>query len=160
MALRSGLRKLASRVADQALGRGARPPAPQRAEPRPSPPPRPAGPGPGASAEPDPALPARLQDLYRRAVAALRQVHDPELPLNIFDLGLVYAIEVHADGRARVAMTLTSPSCPEGPAILAEATRVLRETEGVVYPRVDLVWDPPWDPAHLPLEARIGLGIG
>ncbi len=172
MALRRGLRKLAGRAANKALGRDEAPHS--RFEPRasaraPKPPttpepkpwaglPRP--PKPPDLAEPDSAWPEDKQDLHRRLVANLRQVYDPEIPINIFDLGLVYAVHIEGEGeKVRVELTLTSPACPMGPQIVADATRAIRETEGVVYPRVDLVWEPPWDPSELPEETRLELGF-
>ena len=62
-------------------------------------------------------------------------------------------------GRVVVRLTLTSPACPMGPLILEDARRAVQAAEGVVFPRVDLVWDPPWDPAALPEETRLELGI-
>lgn len=173
MALRRGLTKLAKRAASKALGRPEREPAPasrweSRSSPRaPTPPPAPPRPvsttprppGPRQLAEPDPAWPEQRQDLHRRVVAALREVYDPEIPINIFDLGLVYGIELGDEGRVRVAMTLTSPACPMGPMIIEEATRAVRDIEGVVFPRIDLVWDPPWDPSELPEDTRLELGF-
>jgi metal-sulfur cluster biosynthetic enzyme len=172
MALRRGLTKLAKRAAGKALGRSQ--PSPRAFEPKasvrspaPSPPspeaaasstaPRP--PKPPELAEPDAAWPEGKQDLHRRLVAALRQVYDPEIPINIFDLGLVYAVEIGEEGKVKVDLTLTSPACPMGPLIVEDTTRAVRETEGVVYPRVDLVWDPPWDPSELPEETRLELGF-
>ncbi len=169
MALRRGLRKLAGRAASKALGRSE--PAPRTQEPRasaraPSPPPEsppvssaPRPPSPPELAQPDPAWPEDKQDLHRRLVAGLRQVYDPEIPINIFDLGLVYGVHIEGEGKVRVDLTLTSPACPMGPLIVEDATRAIRETRGVVYPRVDLVWEPPWDPSELPEETRLELGF-
>jgi metal-sulfur cluster biosynthetic enzyme len=169
MALRRGLRKLAGRAASKALGRPEPPPRghePRASAKAPAPPPPPVPvsatprpPGPLELAEPDPAWAEDKQDLHRRLVAALRQVYDPEIPINIFDLGLVYGVHIEDEGRVRVDLTLTSPACPMGPMIVEDATRAIRETEGVVYPRVDLVWDPPWDPSELPEETRLELGF-
>jgi metal-sulfur cluster biosynthetic enzyme len=116
-------------------------------------------PTPPELAEPDAGWHEDKQDLHRRLVAGLRQVYDPEIPINIFDLGLVYGVHIEEEGRVRVELTLTSPACPMGPLIIEDATRAIRETEGVVYPRVDLVWDPPWDPSELPEETRLELGF-
>ena len=174
MALRRGLTKLAKRAAGKALGRD-EPPAPHRGryEPRastaaptpPSEPPQvfgstaPRPPKPPELAEPDADWSEDKQDLHRRLVAGLRQVYDPEIPINIFDLGLIYGVHIEDGGKVRVDLTLTSPACPMGPIIVEDATRAIRETEGVVYPRVDLVWDPPWDPSELPEETRLELGF-
>ncbi|MFH1469800.1 MAG: iron-sulfur cluster assembly protein [Pseudomonadota bacterium] len=160
MAVRTGLKKLASRVADRALGRQERRPEPTRpAAPPPPPLPVERPPTPALLAEPPAELCEEDQAIHRGVVAALRQVFDPEIPLNIFDLGLIYGLEVRPGGRVVVKLTLTSPACPMGPMILDDARRAVQETEGVVYPRVDLVWDPPWDPQMLPEETRLELGI-
>jgi metal-sulfur cluster biosynthetic enzyme len=116
-------------------------------------------PQPPQLAQPDPSWPAAKQELHHRLVAALRQVYDPEIPINIFDLGLIYGVHIGDEGRVRVDLTLTSPACPMGPLIVQDTTRAIRETEGVVYPRVDLIWEPPWDPSALPEETRLELGF-
>jgi len=172
MALRRGLTKLAKRAAGKALGRSEPTPSSRwessASERAPAPPPPvdptpistlPRPPKPPELAEPDADWPEEKQDLHRRLVAALRQVYDPEIPINIFDLGLIYAVEIGEEGKVKVNLTLTSPACPMGPLIVEDTTRAIRETEGVVYPRVDLIWDPPWDPSELPDETRLDLGF-
>ena len=167
MALRRGLKKLAKRAAGKALGRDDRP-APSRFDERSSavapvqPPPAPElprPPGPLELAEPAEDWPEDRQALHRRLVAALREGYDPEIPINIFDLGLVSGIDTEVEGRVKVDITLTSPACPMGPLIVDDTTRAVRETVGVVHPRVDVVWDPPWDPSELPEETRLELGF-
>jgi FeS assembly SUF system protein len=92
-------------------------------------------------------------------VGALRTVYDPEIPVNIYDLGLVYEIDVKPEGRVDIRMTLTAPACPvagEMPGVVED--RVM-QVPGVSEVRVDLVWDPPWDRAMLSDEAKLQLGL-
>lgn len=88
---------------------------------------------------------------------ALRQVKDPELGINIVDLGLVYDIDVEG-GDVHVKMTLTSPGCPAGPEILTEADRVARMLDGVEDVDVELVWEPFWTPDRIDPKVRAFLG--
>jgi metal-sulfur cluster biosynthetic enzyme len=88
---------------------------------------------------------------------ALRQVKDPELDLNIVDLGLVYDIEVE-EGNVNVKMTLTSPGCPVGPQIMGDADRVIRMLDGVKDVKVELVWEPFWTPERIDPKLRSFLG--
>jgi metal-sulfur cluster biosynthetic enzyme len=89
---------------------------------------------------------------------ALREVQDPELGINIVDLGLVYDIEVDGPD-ARVTMTLTSPGCPAGGQILSGAKQAAESVEGVEEAEVDLVWKPFWTPDRIDPEIRASLGI-
>ena len=91
-------------------------------------------------------------------LAALREVVDPELGLNVVDLGLVYGVEL-ADGDVRVAMTMTSQACPLGAYLTTEAEAAIRgRAPGARSVRVDLVWDPPWRPEMMSETARRALG--
>ena len=89
---------------------------------------------------------------------ALRQVKDPELDMNIVDLGLVYDVEV-ADGDVRIAMTLTSPGCPAGPMITNDVYKVVRALEGVQDVDVDIVWEPYWTPERIDPKVRALMGL-
>ncbi|HYK82414.1 MAG TPA: metal-sulfur cluster assembly factor [Gemmatimonadales bacterium] len=89
---------------------------------------------------------------------ALRQVKDPELDMNIVDLGLVYDVEVEA-GTVRVQMTLTSPGCPAGPMITNDAYRVLRGLEGVADVDIEIVWEPYWTPERMDPKVRALMGL-
>ena len=91
-------------------------------------------------------------------VAALRTVTDPELHVNIVDLGLVYSVACNED-QVDVEMTLTSPACPAGPQILRDATNALEKVEGVTKANVKLVMNPPWTTERMTDEARDELGI-
>lgn len=89
---------------------------------------------------------------------ALRQVDDPEIQINIVDLGLIYGIAVDA-GQVRVAMTMTTPACPVGPYLAEEVERVVRaRVPKDTRVAVDLVWDPPWTPDMMSETAKTGLG--
>ena len=90
---------------------------------------------------------------------ALQDCYDPEIPVNIVDLGLVYDVEVEDDTVA-VKMTLTTPGCGMGGMIASNAQSLIMEIPGVKEANVDLVWDPPWDPSRISEEARQKLGIG
>ena len=89
---------------------------------------------------------------------ALRGVKDPELNLNIIDLGLVYEIEVKEDGKVHIRMTLTSPGCPAGPEIVGDVKRTVEELEGVTGAEVEIVWEPYWTPERMDPRIRAFLG--
>jgi metal-sulfur cluster biosynthetic enzyme len=91
-------------------------------------------------------------------VSALKTVKDPELNVNVVDLGLVYSIQTH-DDQVDVEMTLTSPACPAGPEILRNAVAALEKVEGVSKANVRLVMSPPWSPERMSDEARDELGF-
>jgi metal-sulfur cluster biosynthetic enzyme len=103
-----------------------------------------------------PPTPAALSaDMVRQA---LRQVKDPELDMNIIDLGLVYDVAI-ADGEVRVEMTLTSPGCPAGPMITNDAYRVIRALDGVKDVDVAIVWEPYWTPERMDPKVRALMGL-
>ena len=89
---------------------------------------------------------------------ALRAVKDPELGLNIMDIGLVYDAVVSEEGDVRVKMTLTSPGCPSGAEIMQDARTVLQDLEGVRSVEIDLVWEPYWTPDRIDPRVRAFLG--
>ena len=89
---------------------------------------------------------------------ALRKVKDPELNLNIIDLGLVYEIAVH-DGEVHVQMSLTSPGCPSGPEIMSDAQTAVEAMQGVTKVDVELVWSPYWTPDRIDPKVRAYLGL-
>ena len=90
---------------------------------------------------------------------ALRAVKDPELGLNIIDLGLVYDVEVHEGGKVHVRMTLTSPGCPAGGEIIQSVRDVASELEGVTDVEVELVWEPYWTPERIDPKIRAMMGF-
>jgi len=89
---------------------------------------------------------------------ALRQVKDPELDMNIVDLGLVYDVEVD-DGLVRINMTLTSPGCPAGPMITNDIYKAVRAIEGVKDVDIDIVWEPYWTPERIDPKIRAMMGF-
>lgn len=98
-------------------------------------------------------------DLYEAVVTALREIFDPEIPVNIYDLGLIYGVDVSADGAVAVTMTLTTPHCPVAESMPAEVEMRVAAVPGVRDAEVNLVWDPAWDPAKMSDEARLELGM-
>lgn len=98
-------------------------------------------------------------ELYEIVIAAIREIFDPEIPVNIYDLGLIYNVEVTPDGDAAVTMTLTTPHCPVAESMPAEVEMRVSSVPGVRTADVNLVWDPPWDPAKMSDEARLELGM-
>jgi FeS assembly SUF system protein len=98
-------------------------------------------------------------DLYEGVITALREIFDPEIPVNIYDLGLIYGVDVSSDGAAVVTMTLTTPHCPVAESMPAEVEMRVAAVPGVRDAEVNLVWDPPWDPAKMSDEAKLELGM-
>ncbi len=90
---------------------------------------------------------------------ALHTCYDPEIPVNIVDLGLIYDVDINGD-KVNVKMTLTTPGCGMGAMITSDAQQKILELPGVSEAKVDLVWDPPWDPSKISDEAKQKLGIG
>jgi|SRR5579859_5530542 len=106
-----------------------------------------------------PATPSPAPGLSEEQVrSALRRVKDPELNLNIVDLGLIYEVEVTEGRNVHVEMTLTSPGCPSGPEIMSEAQRVIESLEGVGNVDIELVWSPYWTPERIDPRLRAFLG--
>lgn len=97
--------------------------------------------------------------LYDGIIEALKDIFDPEIPVNIYDLGLIYGVEVSEDGHAVVSMTLTTPHCPVAETMPAEVELRVGAVPGVGDVEVNLVWDPPWDPAKMSDEAKLELGM-
>jgi FeS assembly SUF system protein len=99
------------------------------------------------------------QGLKRHVIGALRTIFDPELPVNIYDLGLVYGLDVDADGRVDIRMTLTAPGCPVAQTFPAQVEQTVAEVKGVSSAHVEIVWDPPWDQSRMSEAARLQLGL-
>jgi FeS assembly SUF system protein len=99
------------------------------------------------------------EEIRERVVERLRTVYDPEIPVNIYELGLIYGIEVEGDGEVRIRMTLTSPMCPAAEMLPPEVETKAREVEGVKSVTLDLVWDPPWSPERMSEAAKLELGM-
>jgi FeS assembly SUF system protein len=90
---------------------------------------------------------------------ALRSCFDPEIPVNIYELGLVYNIEIAAGGVVTIQMTLTSPHCPAAQSLPAEVASKVRAVPGVMDAKIDLVWEPPWEPSRMSEAAKLQLGM-
>ncbi|AWV22748.1 putative cytosolic protein [Roseomonas mucosa] len=104
-----------------------------------------------------PAAPEGVQE--DAVLNALKTVFDPEIPVDIYEMGLIYAVEIGEDGTVKVEMTLTTPSCPsaqELPTMVEEAVRTVPNVSDV---EVEVVWDPPWDPSRMSEDARLALNM-
>jgi len=97
--------------------------------------------------------------LTEQVTAALRQVYDPEIPVNIYDLGLIYRLDVDDLGVVEVDMTLTAPGCPVAQTFPGTVEGEIRKVPGVTAVHVELVWDPPWDQDRMSDEAKLELGL-
>jgi FeS assembly SUF system protein len=97
-------------------------------------------------------------DLYEAVIAALKEIFDPEIPVNIYDLGLIYNVEING-GHALVTMTLTTPHCPVAESMPAEVEMRVGAVPGVGDAEVNLVWEPAWSPTNMTDEARLELGM-
>lgn len=97
-------------------------------------------------------------DLYEDVIAALKEIYDPEIPVNIYDLGLIYNVEVN-DGHVLVTMTLTTPHCPVAESMPGEVEMRVGSVPGVGDAEVNLVWEPAWSPENMTDEARLELGM-
>ena len=98
-------------------------------------------------------------ELYEAVVAALKDIYDPEIPVNIYDLGLIYGVDVTADGHAVVTMTLTTPHCPVAETMPTEVELRVGAVPGIGSSEVNLVWEPAWDPAKMSDDAKLELGM-
>lgn len=94
-----------------------------------------------------------------QVLEALRTCFDPEIPVNIYDLGLIYDVKVGPEGAVGIQMTLTSPHCPAVQSLPAEVESKIRAVPGVTDAKIDLVWDPPWDQDKMSEAARLQLGM-
>ncbi|HEV8324069.1 MAG TPA: SUF system Fe-S cluster assembly protein [Myxococcota bacterium] len=97
--------------------------------------------------------------LQPQVIEVLRSVYDPEIPVNIYELGLVYDVQVDDAGAVNVKMTLTAPACPVAGSLPGEVEAKLRAIPGVASAKVELVWEPPWGPDRMTEEARLQLGF-
>jgi FeS assembly SUF system protein len=102
---------------------------------------------------------AEVEALKNEVIAALKKVRDPEIPLNIYDLGLIYGLRVEPSGQVNVRMTLTNPACPVADAMPAQVAAAVKAVPGVTGAEVKLVWDPPWTRESMSEAARLQLGM-
>jgi len=103
-----------------------------------------------------PFAPGSLED---RVVAALHTIYDPEIPVDIYEVGLIYDVDADAAGNVGVRMTLTSPMCPVAESLPVEVEEKVRALPGVASVAVEIVWDPPWSPEMMSEAARLELGM-
>lgn len=97
--------------------------------------------------------------LEERVIAQLKSVYDPEIPLNIYDLGLIYDIQIKQDKDVHIVMTLTTPGCPVAGSMPGQVERAVSQLQEVEQVHVELVWDPPWDKERMTDEAKLTLGL-
>ena len=100
------------------------------------------------------------EEMEKKVIEVLRTCYDPEIPVNIYELGLVYKVEVDPALNVKVRMTLTSPMCPVAGSLPPEVEGKIWNIPGVASARVDVVWDPPWSPAMMSEAAKLQLNIG
>jgi FeS assembly SUF system protein len=117
-------------------------------------------PAPAASAGTDSALPVdELERLTDSIVAALKTVYDPEIPADIYELGLIYKVDIADDRKVAIEMTLTTPNCPSAAELPAMVENAVGSVPGVGQVTVNIVWSPPWDPSRMSDEARVALNM-
>jgi len=100
--------------------------------------------------------PAEVKDAI---IESLRTIYDPEIPVNIYELGLIYDVDVSEEGRAEIRMTLTAPACPVAGALVEEVAEKAGRVDNVATAHVELVWDPPWTPDRMTEAAKLELGM-
>jgi FeS assembly SUF system protein len=134
---------------------GSRVPLPMNGPPQSEPlPPLPDAPPPA-----EPLTAEQIHEVNEKIVQVLCTVFDPEIPVNIYELGLIYSIEIVPTGAVAVRMSLTTPMCPAAGSLPGEVERKVRSVPGVTASKVDLVWDPPWDKDRMTEAAKLQLGI-
>lgn len=95
----------------------------------------------------------------QRIIEAIREIYDPEIPVNIYEIGLIYEVTVNDDGHAHILMTLTSPTCPVAESLPPEVEQRVAAVDGVTSASVEITWDPPWDPDMMSDAAKLELGM-
>ena len=99
------------------------------------------------------------EKLREEIIEILRSVYDPEIPVNIYELGLIYDIAIDENASVKITMTLTSPMCPVAESLPPEVEAKVQGVPGVTNAAIDLVWEPPWDPSKMTEAARLQLGM-
>src|SRR5690606_14956251 len=99
------------------------------------------------------------KELEGKVIEALKTCYDPEIPVDIYELGLIYSIQVESNGAVAIQMTLTSPACPVAGSLPGEVESKVRGVPGVADCRIELVWDPPWNPQMMSEGAKLDLGF-
>ena len=103
--------------------------------------------------------PQEILEVEQNIVDTLKNIYDPEIPVNIYDLGLIYDIDYEPDGNVEVKMTLTAPNCPMADMLLEDVVKQVGKVKGVKNVEVVLTFEPPWDKSMLSEEARLELGL-
>jgi FeS assembly SUF system protein len=103
--------------------------------------------------------PLDILAIEAKILKVLKNIHDPEIPVNIYDLGLIYEVDIEEDGKTTVKMTLTAPNCPMADQLLQEVNDRVNEVEGVTEVIINLTFDPPWDKSMMSEEAMLELGF-
>jgi FeS assembly SUF system protein len=104
-------------------------------------------------------LEEKNQDLHKLVIRSLRMVFDPEIPVNVYDLGLIYNLDIDEDNKVYCRITLTAPNCPEAERIPGNIQKAIVETEGVSEADIELVFDPPWTRDNMSTAALLALGL-
>lgn len=99
------------------------------------------------------------EELFEQIVAVIRKIFDPEVPVSIYDMGLIYGVDIAENGNVVVKMTLTTPSCPTAQTLPEQVRVAVAQVPGVVSAKVDIVWDPPWTPERMSDAAKLQLGV-
>jgi FeS assembly SUF system protein len=115
--------------------------------------------GPATTWTPDGETPVTEPLTEEKLIEAAATVYDPEIPVNIYELGLIYAIEIDDAGGVKVEMTLTAPGCPSAQELPEQVQNAILAVPGVMSCHVETVWDPPWDPSRMSDEARLQLNM-
>jgi FeS assembly SUF system protein len=112
-----------------------------------------------AEKKPEPEMGGAGGELQQAVIEALKSIYDPEIPVDIYELGLIYDVAISEDGDAVITMTLTTPHCPVAESMPGEVELRVLSVPGIRDAEVKLVWDPPWDPSKMSDEARLELGM-
>lgn len=99
------------------------------------------------------------KDIEQRVIEALQTIYDPEVPVNIYEMGLIYGVDVDPLGNASVSMTLTAPNCPAAQSLPMEVEEKVKAVDGVNEVNLEIVWEPPWDPSLMSDAAKLQLGM-
>ena len=100
-----------------------------------------------------------MSDLKEKIIKEIKKVYDPEIPVNIYELGLIYKIDIDEKNNVKVDMTLTSPNCPFAESLPKQVEECILKVKGVSQVKLDLVWDPPWDKSKMSEAAKLELNL-
>ena len=100
-----------------------------------------------------------MSDLKEKIIKEIKKVYDPEIPVNIYELGLIYKIDIDEKNNVKIDMTLTSPNCPVAESLPKQVEECILKVKGVSQVKLDLVWDPPWDKSKMSEAAKLELNL-